>query len=118
MIDLENLKPEVLWYVVGLIATDGNLSSDGRHIFIVSKDIDYLLSVKAALGLKTKIGRKVGGYSGEKKYGVIQIGDVNFYRYLLSVGLIPKKSLTLGKLNIPNEYFNDFLRGVIDGDGN
>ena len=29
----------------------------------------------------------------------------------------PRKSLTMGKLKIPNKYFFDFLRGCFDGDG-
>lgn len=118
MIDIQNLKPEILWYVVGLIATDGNLSSDGRHVVITSKDIEHLVSVQAALSLTTKITMKARGYSTEKKYGTIQIGDVNFYRYLLSIGLMPRKSLILEEIAVPLKYFGDFLRGVIDGDGN
>jgi hypothetical protein len=31
--------------------------------------------------------------------------------------LTPRKSLTIGPLKIPDEYFADFLRGCIDGDG-
>jgi hypothetical protein len=33
------------------------------------------------------------------------------------VGLTPAKSLTLGPLAIPDEYFVDFFRGCVDGDG-
>lgn len=33
------------------------------------------------------------------------------------MGLTPNKSLTLGRLAIPDEYFPDFFRGCIDGDG-
>ncbi len=32
-----------LAYAVGLIAADGCLSKDGRHIILVSKDIEQLL---------------------------------------------------------------------------
>ena len=42
---------------------------------------------------------------------------VGFYKYLLSIGLTPRKSLTLGKIKLDQLYFPDFLRGVIDGDG-
>ncbi|MEK7100592.1 MAG: hypothetical protein AAB921_00650, partial [Patescibacteria group bacterium] len=31
--------------------------------------------------------------------------------------LTPRKSLTIGALNIPDAFFFDFLRGVFDGDG-
>jgi hypothetical protein len=53
----------------------------------------------------------------KQKYFHIQIGNKNFYDFLLSIGLSQNKSLTLGALEIPNQYFVDFLRGVIDGDG-
>lgn len=35
----------------------------------------------------------------------------------MKCGLKPRKSLTLGALNIPQRYFPDFLRGCLDGDG-
>src|SRR2546425_13370507 len=56
-----------------------------------------------------------GGY-GTTCYRV-QWSDRRFYRWLLGIGLTPAKSLTLGPLDIPDEYFADFLRGCIDGDG-
>ena len=117
MVDLSLVKPKDLWYVVGLIATDGNLSKDGRHISIVSKDNKFLRKVRKALLLKNKIGFKANGIHPEKIYFVLQIGDKKFFNFLLSIGLIPKKSLILDKLSVPKNYFTDFLRGVIDGDG-
>lgn len=118
MLNLEKVKPNDLWYIVGLITTDGNLSKDGRHISLTSKDRDLLVSVRKALLLKNKIGRKARAKGKEKKYSVLQIGDKKFYKFLLNIGLTQRKSLTLGKLSIPDFYFPDFLRGVIDGDGN
>jgi hypothetical protein len=53
----------------------------------------------------------------EKIYSLLQFGDVKFYRYLLDIGLTQKKSLILGEVAINRNYFSDFLRGVIDGDG-
>lgn len=118
MVDLKNTKQENLWYIVGLIVTDGNLSSDGRHIHITSKDICILERVREALDLKAKIGRKSSGSNKEKKYGFLAFSDVNFYRYLLGIGLTPRKSLTIGEIVVPIKYFSDFTRGIIDGDGN
>src|SRR3989344_2322990 len=105
-------------YAIGLITTDGNLSKDGRHLNMTSKDKDMILTFKKCLGLKNKIGRKTREKSKIKKYFQVQFGDKNFYEFLLSLGLMPAKSKTIGALNIPNEYFSDFLRGCIDGDGN
>lgn len=105
-------------YLIGIIATDGNLSSDERHIVITSKDKELLQDIKESFSLPTKIGTKANSSSPEKKYFVLQIGDKHFYNFLLSIGLTPNKSKTLGKLSIPKKYFPHFLRGCVDGDGN
>jgi hypothetical protein len=41
----------------------------------------------------------------------------NFYNFLLALGLTPRKSKTIGELQIPREFFAHFFRGCIDGDG-
>lgn len=118
MIDLTKVKKSDLWYVLGYIATDGSLSVDGRHINITSRDRKHLYYIRNALNLKNKIGRKARGFERQKRFSQLQIGDVNLYRYLVKVGFTPRKSLTLGPISIDNNFFIDFLRGVIDGDGN
>lgn len=105
-----------LAYVIGLLATDGCLLSDGRHIDLTSKDKSQLRNCLKCLGLNNKIGYKTSG-PGKKMYPRIQFGDIVFYRFLLEIGFTPAKSKTLGTLNIPYKYFFDFLRGAFDGDG-
>jgi len=104
-------------YVIGVISTDGNLSSDLRHIHITSKDEEMVLNCRKCLGIYNIIGKKARGGSKDKKYYVLQFGDKNFFEFLLGIGITPKKSKTIGKLKIPQKYFKDFLRGCIDGDG-
>ncbi|MDO8489255.1 MAG: LAGLIDADG family homing endonuclease [Candidatus Omnitrophota bacterium] len=104
-----------LWYLVGLIASDGNLSKDGRHIDITAKEKDFLQRIKGNLGLVNKVCAKNKGTPAQAYR--IQIANKGFYEFLLSIGLTQDKSLTIGKLKVPNEYFIDFVRGVIDGDG-
>lgn len=116
-------KIKILWspsfsYILGIIATDGNLSTDDRHIVLTSKDKVLLEDIKGYLKIDNKIGSKRNGNSKEKKYFTLQIGDKNFYNFLVSIGLTQNKSKTIGKLLIPNKYFPHFLRGCIDGDGN
>jgi hypothetical protein len=105
-------------YAIGLLATDGNLSPDGRHLNLTTKDEDLVMQFKKCLNLTNKIGRKSRGANlADKKYYVIQFGDKNFYEYLVSIGITPAKSKTLNKLDIPQKYFIDFFRGCVDGDG-
>lgn len=106
-------------YAIGLMTADGNLSSDGRHMTFVSKDLDLIYIFKKCLGLRNKISKKSSGYSRDKskKYYFIQFGNVKLYNFFKSIGLTPRKSKTIRKLIIPHQYFSDFLRGLIDGDG-
>ncbi len=105
------------YYGIGLLATDGSLSSDGRHIEFTSKDIELVKKFKKAFHLKNKIGKKSRCNESQKKYYRVQFGNIELYRYFIRIGLHPDKSLTLGSLDIPRLFFPDFLRGVIDGDG-
>ena len=110
-----NVSGANLWYLVGLITTDGCLSSDGRHIEITAKDPRYLVTVREALGVKNKIGVKNANKLNRSHY--IAFSNVEFYEFLMSIGLTPCKSLDLDEIWVQDEYFHDFLRGVIDGDG-
>ncbi len=114
---LDEILPNNLWYIVGYIVADGNLSGDGRHISIVSKDIEHLIKIQSALQIDCKIGTFARGGSWDKKYGRLQFSNVNFYRWLQSINIGPNKSLIQGPINFDPEYIGDFIRGVIDGDG-
>lgn len=104
-------------YAMGLMATDGNLSKDGRHMNMTSKDKAMIETFKKCLGIDNKIGTKTRGNEKIKRYFQVQFGDKNFYEFLVGIGLTPAKSKTLGQLQIPKQFFIDFLRGCIDGDG-
>ena len=108
-------SPEMA-YIVGLMAADGCLSKDGRHLILTSQDIQLLRVFKKCLGLKVKIGTKRNGIS-KRTYYQVQFGDVVLYRWFLKIGLTPRKSKTINKLTVPKKYFFDLLRGEFDGDG-
>jgi hypothetical protein len=105
-----------LAYCVGLLATDGCLYNDGRHISFVSSDVQLVELFKNLMMLPNKVGYKAVSSSGHR-CPHIQFGNVGFYKWLLSIGLTPRKSLTLGPLKIPKQFFVDFVRGCFDGDG-
>jgi len=102
-------------YVVGLIATDGNLGRKKPVITLVSKDTDLLETVRRCLGLIVPIKSHSGGYGDQCRH--LAWHDRSLYEWLRGIGLTPAKSLTLGPLSVPDEYFADFFRGCIDGDG-
>ena len=107
-----------LAYAVGLITTDGNLSPDGRHLGLVSKDYDQVELFQGLLNLSNRISQKNSGFNPDGVYWYIQFGDIVLYRWLVEIGLMPNKSKSLAALDIPGEFFFDFLRGHLDGDGN
>src|SRR3972149_1541981 len=50
-------------YAIGLIATDGCLYNDGRHLSLTTKDQEQADNFVDCLGLTVKIGKKSRGYS-------------------------------------------------------
>ena len=100
-----------LAYAVGLAATDGCLINTGRHVAFVSSDEDQMVTFLACVGRTGSTVRRDGN-----AYRV-QLGDVELYQWPFKAGLTQRKSLTLGALEVPNEYFFDTVRGLLDGDG-
>lgn len=106
-----------LAYAVGLIATDGYISKDNRHIVLTSSDYDQIVTFRECLGKDNKITINPPTPISKKTSYRIQIGDVVLLEWLKSIGLQTNKSLTIGKLKIPDRFYPDFLRGSLDGDG-
>lgn len=108
--------PSLAW-IVGLLVTDGCLSNNGKTIILRSSDIQLLRTAKRELNLSNKISTTYNnGWATRPAYR-IQFGGVQFYRWLTRIGLFPAKTYTIGAIAIPDEYFRDFLRGHLDGDG-
>ena len=82
---------------------------------VVSKDLDLVETFRRCLGLSVAISG-CRSRTGRIAWRVQWSGRV-LYDALLRIGLTPAKSLTLRALTIPDEYFSDFFRGCIDGDG-
>lgn len=102
-------------YVVGLMATDGCLLSKRRQLNFKSEDRALVETFLQCLGRPTNVSqaRTRGG-------GIVyfkQFGDAALYRWLEGVGLMPRKSLVLGPLQVPDELLPHCARGFLDGDG-
>lgn len=115
-IKIPEWTPE-LAYAIGLLVTDGSMSSDGRHIMLRSAEKEQIENFKKCLKIDNKIGiSNNSGWSKNISYR-IQIGNVLLYRWFLTIGIYPNKTYSIGAINIPDKYFKDFLRGHLDGDG-
>jgi len=102
-------------YLVGLIATDGNLARETRTISFVSMDLQLVETFLALTGrpgrYRTEITR-----TGTTIYRV-QFKDAQFHRWLLTIGLMPRESLVLGAIAVQDEFLAPLVRGLLDGDG-
>jgi hypothetical protein len=107
-IDISTKWSSPLAYVVGIITTDGSLSSNGRSVDITSKDREQLENTLKCLNIVNKITSKRSGSGNECLR--IQICNIKFYRFLLEIGLTPKKSLTIGHVKIPKRFIFDFFK--------
>jgi len=65
---------------------------------------------KSCIGAQAPIGRNGSAYR-------VQVTDVRFHRWLESIGITPRKSLTLGALVVPSGLLVHAIRGLLDGDG-
>jgi len=100
-------------YAVGLAATDGCLINTGRHVAFVSTDRDLMETFLRCIGRDpSKSGIRKDGNAYRA-----QFGDVELYRWLSATGLTQRKSLTLGRVDVPSDLFLDLVRGLFDGDG-
>jgi hypothetical protein len=102
-------------YSIGLIATDRNLSKDGRHLTLTSSDLEILNNFKKCIQTDFHLDLHV---KPNRNYYRIQWSNTGFYNWLLEIGLMPNKSNQLGPIKVPTEYLRDFVRGCLDGDGN
>ena len=107
-------KPEwnadIAW-LSGVVASDGYLSKENsRRISVTSKDFDMIEQVSAIIPMPRYYIRPLGHHTVATTWSA-------YYDFLLNIGIMPAKSLTIGPVKIPDEWFFHFLRGEIDGDG-
>jgi hypothetical protein len=102
-------------YVVGLTATDGCLYTGFRKINFKSADRDLVASYLHILGRTNRIKEQRTRTGGIAYF--TEFGDTELYRWLQSIGLTPRKSLTLGAIDVPDAFFCPLLRGLFEGDG-
>lgn len=109
-------SPE-LAYVVGLVASDGNLQKQNNCMILVSTDRELIECCSAQLKLNNPHIIIWNQDENRKTPFMLQVCDFKFRHFLETRGLTPNKTLTINTLGIPDVVFADFLRGELDGDG-
>lgn len=99
-------------YTLGFILTDGCVS--GNAVLISQAVPEPLGAIKRMMSSEHPIRKGVN--NGHTLYTLI-IGRKALVEALAKRGIHEAKSLTVELPYVPDEYFPDFLRGVIDGDG-
>jgi len=100
---------EELAYAVGLIATDGCLT--GRTITFTSTDRQLVETFMACVGQTVKVGvqfrpRRLPAYRA-------QLGNQILFNWLISIGITQRKSLTIGAIDVPDEFVLPLARGLL-----
>ncbi len=106
---IDTWSDELAW-LVGLVWTDGCLY--GNSIEICSEDPDLMEIVEAIIEQPGGVRPKNKGNAWRVVFTSKVVTD-----WFMSLGLTPKKSLTIEWPKIPTEWEASFMRGVIDGDG-
>jgi hypothetical protein len=116
-------------YVLGFIYADGAIedcreSSRTCYLTLANNDIDILREMMAAMATEHTILKRDPRIIKirDKEYWCktsycVRIGNKIIYDDLIKFGLCPRKSLDIELPEIPNQYFEYFLRGYFDGDG-
>lgn len=108
---------DLIFYILGLIWSDGNLNKELNKVSLCFKDLDF---VKLLYPYFSDIHKhKIYSYkrNGYSSHLIINTNSY-FIEELISYGLTPNKSYTITyPKNIPEEYSYSFIRGVFDGDG-
>lgn len=102
-------------YWLGLILADGSIDLEHNRLEITLKDKKHIELFKQCIKSEHDISPK--NVNGELYYR-ISFHDKQIINDLLALGILPNKSnIDFNLPKIPDMFFNDFLRGIIDGDG-
>jgi len=100
------------YYLLGAAVTDGcclvKKDSKGYVFSVSSKDKDWLYLLQEHCGGKIR---------SDRNYHRLLFFDKRITHKMIERGCTERKSLDLKLPNVPDQFFGDFLRGCVDGDG-
>lgn len=110
-------------YVLGLMASDGNVATtkNGIGIKLHPKDTELVALVRDELSpatpLRSYTQAPLPGYTAQRPYVTFKIGCAQMKTDLAVLGITPRKSSTIQYPELPPHLENSFILGCFDGDG-
>ena len=100
-------------YILGYITADGCVvCNNGKYeLIVVSKDLDVIEYITDQLEYGGKIGQSSDGCYR------VAICRKNVVMDIMAHGILPRKSWSPVLPDTPDEYREDIIRGLFDGDG-
>jgi hypothetical protein len=109
-------KNEIFYYLLGAFITDGNVffykNKNSAKTSLTSKDKDWLISINQLICNDNLVKD-----NNKTNCSELKIYENTIANILLENGCRPNKSLTQILPSISDDYFRDFIRGCMDGDG-
>ena len=117
----ENIDTEEKAYFLGLMGSDGYVSSKGNRVEISLSGLEDRLLLerfKDALKFSGPIKQKTIKYPGAKPHFRLGFGNDKIRQDLIGHGIVPKKSLIYTfNDKIDKNLIRHYVRGYFDGDG-
>jgi hypothetical protein len=90
---------------------------DGRRpiVSFTSEELELIEQFNAAVGRQPRVYRKFGGFGVWTNQ--VAIHERPLHSWLLSIGLMPRKTFELSAIAVPDEHLAPLVRGLLDGDG-
>lgn len=109
---------DILYYLMGLIAADGNIYGNRVLIKLKATDRKLLEDIKKYIGYTGPIYDRINNGYTTILTSTLNFFSSNFVKRLASHGILPNKSKTIAlRDKISPNYVGSFIRGVFDGDG-
>lgn len=110
----ESINSEIEAYILGLLLSDGSISSNSQLQIKLKADdseLKLLQCIVNYISPETKIAIK-------QNTAFFRIASVEIKRNLEKYGMTPEKTYILNKVpNLPKHLYRHFIRGYFDGDG-
>ena len=116
--DYFDVESHNMAYILGFLASDGNVSSKDNKIKIglSSVDKEILERIRKELGST----RPLYEYTTNQGYNIVELtfSSAKIKNKIAEYGIIPNKTLTLRPpYKLQDKYIIDYIRGYFDGDG-